>query len=138
MACFLDTNILLYAKSRNTTEFFKRQIAEKLLDRRDCVLSVQVLQEFYVQATRLSRPERFSHEDAVGLIHSWTRFVIQPQTLDLLNLAFVLHDRLRFSYWDCAIIAAALVNDCDTLYTEDLQHDQRIDGLTIVNPFVQQ
>jgi predicted nucleic acid-binding protein len=135
MPCFIDTSILLYAKSTLLSEKHKKSIAEDILQRADCVLSVQVLQEFYVQATRLNRPHSMSHEDAVGLISTWRRFNVQPHTFELLQLAFQICDRLRFSYWDSAIIAAAIMTNCDILYTEDLQHGQIINGIKVVNPF---
>ena len=68
MAAFLDTNILLYSISSAADEAAKRHRALALLDRDDCVISVQVLQEFYVQATRSSRSDPLSHNLAAGLI----------------------------------------------------------------------
>ena len=67
MPHFLDTNILLYSISRNPADALKRELAIALLDRDDGALSVQVLQEFYVQATRATRPRPLPHETAVGL-----------------------------------------------------------------------
>ena len=65
---FVDTNILLYAVSKPTPERederHKRSIALQILDRTDLAMSVQVLQEFSAQATRRSRPDRLSHEQA--------------------------------------------------------------------------
>jgi predicted nucleic acid-binding protein len=125
MPCFIDTNILLYAKSTLPLENQKRLIAEAILRRDDCVLSVQVLQEFYVQVVRPNRPHSMSREDAVALINIWRRFNIQPQTFELLLLAFQICGRPHFSYWDSAIIAAAMMTNCDILCTEDLQHGQK-------------
>jgi len=136
MPCFLDTNILLYAKSTLPTEKQKRLIAEDILRRDDCVLSVKVLQEFYVQAIRPNRPHSMSREDAVALINVWHRFNVQPLTFELLLLAFQICDHLRFSYWDSAIVAAAMMTNCDIPDTEDLQHGQIINGIKVVNPFV--
>ena len=59
---FIDTNVLLYAISRNPEERAKAARANELLADPDLALSVQVLQEFYVQATRASRTDRLSHE----------------------------------------------------------------------------
>lgn len=63
--CVIDTNILLYSISRDPGEVPKREIAIALLDADDIALSVRVLQEFYVQATRSSRPDRLDHDIAV-------------------------------------------------------------------------
>lgn len=132
---FLDTNILLYSISRDPAEVEKRQRAIALLDQDDGALSVQVLQEFYVQATRQSRPDRLPHDIAAGLIRSWTRFPVQEITLPILSSALEIKAAHGFSYWDCAIIAAARALGCRTLYSEDLSHGREIDGVIIANPF---
>ena len=81
---FIDTNILLYSISRDPTEASKRDIAIALLDAENIALSVQVLQEFYVQATRASRPDALAHEIAVGLVRTWLRFKVQEITLPVM------------------------------------------------------
>lgn len=132
IACFIDTNVLLYYFATDPTALHKKTIAETLLDQNDCVLSVQVLQEFYVQVTR---PTRISSDEAERFIISMLRFPIQSQTPELLQLAFDIRRQLKFSYWDSAIVAAAMMTNCDILYTEDLQHGQIINGIKVVNPF---
>ena len=132
---FLDTNVLLYSISRSPCELAKREHAIALLDRDDCALSVQVLQEFYVQATRPSRSNPLPHETAVGLIRAWGRFRVQETTTAVLYAAFEIKARYGFSYWDAALIAAARAMGCATLYTEDLSHGQIIEDLSIVDPF---
>ena len=135
MPHFLDTNILLYSLSRNPEEALKRERAIALLGDDSGALSIQVLQEFYVQATRGSRPDAISHEMAVGLIESWSRFRVQDMTLPVLNMALQIRKTYGFSFWDSAILAAARTLGCDRVYTEDLTHGQVADGLTIVDPF---
>jgi predicted nucleic acid-binding protein len=132
---FLDTNILLYSISRNPAESFKRDRALALLDDDSGALSIQVLQEFYVQATRASRADAVPHELAVGLIEAWSRFRIQAMTLPILNSALRIRKTRGFSFWDSAIVAAALALGCDRVYTEDLAHGQVVDGLAIIDPF---
>jgi predicted nucleic acid-binding protein len=133
---FLDTNILLYSLSRDPREGAKRDRAVKLLDRDDCGLSVQVLQEFYVQATRASRSDALSHDIAVGLMQTWRRFEIQDNTLAVMNGALEIRAAQGFSYWDSAIIAAARALGCAELHTEDLSHGRVVDGVAIINPFL--
>jgi predicted nucleic acid-binding protein len=87
VARFLDTNILLYAISPHPEEAAKRARADALLDQDDGALSVQVLQEFYVQATRTTRVGRLPHELATGLIRAWTRFRVQDMTVSILDAA---------------------------------------------------
>jgi predicted nucleic acid-binding protein len=84
---FLDTNILPYSISRDPTEAAKRRCAIDLLDRDDGALSVQVLQEFYVQATRSMRIDPLPHDVAAGLIRTWTRFQVQEIDLPILYAA---------------------------------------------------
>jgi predicted nucleic acid-binding protein len=84
---FVDTNVLLYAVSTAPEELGKAAVAREILHRRDLALSVQVLQEFYVQATRESRPDRLRHDQAVRLIDSFCRYPAQELTLSILRAA---------------------------------------------------
>jgi predicted nucleic acid-binding protein len=106
-----------------------------LLDRDDGALSVQVLQEFYVQATRPTRPDRLPHDIAAGLVVTWTRFRVQPVTVSIMAAALQIKAAHGFSYWDCAIIAAARALGCAELFTEDMPHGRAVDSVTIVDPF---
>ena len=72
MQHFLDTNILLYSISQDPAESLKRDRAIALLGDDAGALSIQVLQEFYAQATRASRADAISHELAAGLIEAWS------------------------------------------------------------------
>jgi len=134
-ARFLDTNILVYSVVFEANEHDKHTRAVDLLDRDDVALSVQVLQEFYLQATRMSRPQRLTHEEAVGLIARWQRFHVQDMTLAVLNDALAIKGAHRLSYWDSAIIAAARACGCHEVYSEDMAHGQRVAGVRVVNPF---
>ena len=135
MPHFLDTNILLYAISPHPDEAAKQARADALLDQDDGALSVQVLQEFYVQATRATRPGRLPHDLAAGLVQTWTRFKVQDVTPGVLRVALEIKAAHGFSYWDSAIIAAARALGCDRLYSEDLGHGRQVEGVTIINPF---
>lgn len=135
MAVFLDTNVLLYSISGAPDEQAKSDRAQGLLTRTDIVLSVQVLQEFYVQATRASRADRVSREEALAMVESWLRFRIQDNTVEVLKLALDIQGRYGFSYWDSAVVATARAAGCSELYTEDLSHGQVVDGVRIINPF---
>ena len=133
---FVDTNVLLYFVSLSPVDVSKRSRAEDVLRGHDLALSVQVLQEFYTQATRPTRRDRLTDADARDLVLGWTRYPVQALTTSILFAALDIKARHRFSYWDSAIIAAALALDCDTLLTEDMSHGQTVDGLTIINPFL--
>jgi predicted nucleic acid-binding protein len=133
---FLDTNILLYAISRAPAETAKRERALALLDADDWTLSVQVLQEFYVQATRTTKPDRIKPEQAAGLVESWLRFRVQEITVPLLHAALQASTRYQLSYWDAAIIEAARTAGCSEVYSEDLSAGRDYGGVVVVNPFV--
>lgn len=133
---FLDTNILVYSISSAPGESAKRDRARAILDTALPVLSVQVLQEFYVQATRPTRPDALPHAIAAGLVLAWSRFRIVETSVRLVMEALDIKHRSGFSYWDAAILAAAKHAGCDCLYSEDLSHGQVVDGTRIVNPFL--
>ena len=135
MTRFLDTNVLLYSISRNPDERVKRDTAERLLSERDNALSVQVLQEFYVQATRTTRRDALPHEIAAGLIRTWLRFPVQDITVAVTGDALEIKARAGLSYWDAAIVAAARALGCRELLSEDMAHGSTIAGVRIVNPF---
>lgn len=126
---------MLYSISRDPGEAEKRERAIELLDLNDGALSVQVLQEFYVQTTRPTRPDPLPHEIAANLIHTWTRFRVQEIDLVILSAALEIKAAHGFSYWDSAIIAAARALGCRELYSEDMSHGRRVDGVVILNPF---
>ena len=133
---FLDTNILLYKVSQDPAEAERQAIAAEILEADDPYLSVQVLQEFYVQATRPNRADRLLHEEACGLIESWKRYPIVDISTLLFDAALQAKERWQLSYWDAAILEAARLANCETLLSEDLNHGQSYEGVRVVNPFV--
>jgi predicted nucleic acid-binding protein len=132
---FVDTNVLLYAVSTAAEERDKARAARAILDRDDLALSVQVLQEFYVQATRPTKPERLTHEQATALIEAFCRFPVQEMTLPLLTASLETRNRYQISLWDAAIIEAARSLGCNKVLTEDLSHGQSFDGVVVECPF---
>ncbi len=132
---FIDTNVLLYAVNILPEEADKRAIAHGILNSDDCALSVQVLQEFYVQATRKTRTGALTHPEAIAMITVWRRFPVQAQTVEVLDRALSIKERHMLSFWDSAIIAAASILQCGTVLTEDMQDGQVVDGVRVVNPF---
>ena len=132
---FADTNILLYAVSRDPKEQDKAARANGILAARDVALSVQVLQEFYVQATRESRPDPLTHEQAAGLVESFLRFPVLEITTELMLAAAATRQRFGISYWDAAILEAARSLGCDVVLSEDLSDGQDYAGVKVENPF---
>jgi predicted nucleic acid-binding protein len=135
MTRFIDTNVLLYSISRDPAEAPKRDIAIALLDNEDVALSVQVLQEFYVQATRATRLDALPHEIAVGLLRTWLRFKVQEITLPVMVSALEIKASYGLSYWDAAIVAAARALGCRELLSEDMSHGREFEDVIINNPF---
>ena len=135
---FVDTNVLLYAVSALSEDADKRLRALNLLTTGELALSVQVLQEFYHQATRASRPGAITQDNALQFIESISHFPVQDVTHDVFRAGVTISKRFRLSYWDGAILAAARALGCDGVYTEDLSTEQDYDGLRVINPFTDQ
>lgn len=132
---FVDTNILLYAISRAPEEQAKAERARAILADRDLGLSIQVLQEFYVQATRVSRPDPITHQQATRLIESFLRFPVQEITTRVLFAALTTRERFSISYWDAAIIEACRALGCNVVLSEDLADGEDYAGVRVENPF---
>jgi predicted nucleic acid-binding protein len=132
---FVDTNVLLYAISRDPDEQDKARRANGILAQRDVALSVQVLQEFYVQATRERRPDRLSHVQAMRLVESFLRFPVAQISTGVLLAAMASRDRFGISYWDAAILEAARSLGCEVVLSEDLSDGRDYAGVRVENPF---
>jgi predicted nucleic acid-binding protein len=132
---FIDTTVLLYSISQDRTEARKHERAVALLEEDDLALSVQVLQEFYVQATRADRPDALPADLAADLIRAWMRFPVQETTALIHEAALEIEAAHGLPYWDSTIVAAAQALGCQELHSEDLRHGQQVGGVTIVNPF---
>lgn len=131
---FLDTNVL-YAVSTAPEEVDKRRRANEVLAARDLGLSVQVLQEFYVQSTRASRRDPLTHQEAMGLLESFLRFPVLELDVELVGAAAATRQDHRISYWDAAIIEAARALGCDVVLSEDLSAGYDYGGVRVDNPF---
>lgn len=132
---FVDTNILLYAISRDPAEEAKATIANEIIDGGGIVLSVQVLQEFYVQATRATREDAITHDQAAALVEAWCRFPVQVTNVEVMRAALATRSRFDISYWDAAILEAARALGCSVVLSEDLDDATDYDGLRVEDPF---
>lgn len=136
---FIDTNVLVYAFDRSDPrrQALAAELLVGLLDQRAAVLSVQVLREFYVVATRkIAAP--ISHDQACDIIRSLTVLHVVDDTLALFEEGLEVCQGHQLSLWDALIVVAARAGGCAVLYTEDLTHDQVINGVRVVNPFVRE
>jgi predicted nucleic acid-binding protein len=126
---FLDTNVLLYLLSADAA---KADRAEALLAEGGTV-SVQVLNEFAAVAIRKLGMAVGEVRDVLSAVRAVCAVV--PVDLATHDLGLDLVERYRVSIYDALIVAAAQKADCKTLYSEDLQHGQRLGSVTIRNPF---
>ena len=130
---FIDTNILIYSMDQFDPE--KRQRCRALLKtlRNDLrgVISTQVMQEFYVAATKKLGADPLVVKDILNLLERFETVVIIP---DIIKEAIDCGIINRLSFWDALIVAAAERANCETLWTEDLNDGQIIRGVRIENP----
>jgi predicted nucleic acid-binding protein len=136
VASFVDTNILIYAEDRDAKDkhLVARDLIVELWDSREGVLSIQVLQEFYVNVTRkLKKP--LSASKAREIVEEYLTWTIVDNTGRMLLDAIELQRKAQLSFWDSLVVQAAIDSGCNKLYSEDLNAGQRIGSVTIVNPF---
>lgn len=131
---FVDTNVLLYAASSAPSDAAERDAARRILQEHHWGTSVQVLQEFYVNATGKLR-EQIPPQSMRVFIRLLLTRPIANTTPELFTRAIDISRRYRISYWDAAIVAAAAHLGCGTLYTQDLNSGQTYEGVTAVDPF---
>jgi len=134
----LDTNIIIYSFDDTAPE--KQAIALELIERavktEDGCISAQVIQE-----TLFALTSKFKHlitaSDLLNYLETVLESLYHPlPAMPLYRDVLSIRERWKFGFYDALIIAAALALECDRLYTEDFQHGQRIEGLSIVNPFL--
>ena len=131
---FIDTNILVYADDAFDPR--KQQLALDLLvdlrARQEAVLSTQVLQEYFVTATRMLGLEAHVARQRVT---QFGRFELIQPTLAMLLAAMDLLQNRSLSFGDALIVQTASAARCHVLYSEDMQAGARIGNVLIVNPF---
>ncbi|MFZ0727988.1 MAG: PIN domain-containing protein [Desulfobacterales bacterium] len=134
---FIDSNILIYAHDRDAGE--KNKIAAAILkhlwETKTGVLSVQVLQEFYVNVTR-KIPNPLPKPKAREIIHSYFVWHIELNDIRTILMASEFEERHQLSFWDALIVAAACTVKAEKILTEDLNHGQEIEAVLIENPFL--
>ena len=134
--CFADTNIFLYAASKDPADQGKRKQARALLESEDVAISAQVMQEFFDAAARKKRLG-ISEAEASHIITAMMEFPVLPVTAQLVQQAIGQKSKHGISYWDAAIVAAAQELGCEVIYSEDLNDGQNYSGVIVRNPFVQ-
>ena len=130
---FLDTNIILYAISTEDND--KHSIAKPIV-LSESTISAQVINE---SSVNLIKKLKFTEEMVQKFINSaYQRFNVIELSRNVFIRASELRKQYNFSYYDSVIVAAALIANCNILYSEDMQDGLIVDNLlTIVNPFKQ-
>jgi predicted nucleic acid-binding protein len=132
---FIDTNVLIYAHDVDAKR--KQEAAKRILrglwSDRTGVLSMQVLQEFYVNVTR-KIPHPISKESARLVVSTYSIWCIETTPTEI-SSAFRIEDEPRIGFWDALIVASAIRSGATRLLSEDLNAGQTISGISIENPF---
>ena len=132
---FIDSNIFIYAYTGDDEQ--KHIIARNLLryhvSSNDIILSVQILNEFYAVMARYNYPHS---EIKLCLDEIIEQVKVMPIALGTIRKCIIIKEQYGYSWWDSLVLASALENDCEVLYSEDMQSNQIIENrLKIVNPF---
>ena len=129
---FLDSNVLIYLYSEDEPE--KANLALKCAQEPDAWISTQVLNEV---SNVMYRKQKLAYGDILSVVQELqNNFQITTVTPRTIEQALLLGERYRYSYFDCLMLASSLEQSCAVLYSEDMQHEQVIEGsLRIVNPF---
>ena len=132
---FFDTNVLVYADDEDAPVAKQRCAVELVAEHRRAgtgVVSLQVLQEYFVTVTRKLHLDATVARRKVELLAEFD--VATPDLTDVLA-AIDLHRLHGFSFWDALVLRAAKQSGCAVLLSEDLQDKREVDGVRIVNPF---
>ena len=133
---FLDTNVLLYAYDLTAGQRHTRasELVLQLARAHEAVVSVQVMQEFYVNAvSKIAQP--LTYEQVLPRLEAFSRwYVHSPLPADVVVATRLAH-RYQLSFWDSMVVLSAIRMKCEVLWTEDLNHGQIIEGVEIRNPF---
>ena len=132
-AAFVDTSVWVYAHLKSPGDARHGRALALVQSRADWVISPQVVAEYYNVMLRNAQTDAWIQANLRAM---FARTRLQPANADVVSTALDLRNRHGFSFWDCQIVAAALLARCTTLLTEDLQHGQLIDErLHVTNPF---
>jgi len=130
---FIDSNIFLYAF--NNDDIDKQKVATKIImsENSSYYISLQVINEV---SNNMLRKLQFTNTEIKDFINdSYERYRVYNITKDTFLLACDIRDKYNISYYDSLILSSAINSNCNILYSEDMQHNQKIENLTIINPF---
>ena len=130
----VDTNILVYAHAGDEPQ--KRKVARKVLsthlEDQTAVFSTQVLQEYFVAATRIGLPAEIAQQH----VATYAQANVVQVTTELILAAIDLHRLHKLSFWDALMWAYADINGLTEIISEDFQHGRLYGRVRIRNPFL--
>ena len=133
---FLDTNLWVYLYTKDPAK--KSTVVARLIANQGqtLIVSTQILGELY---NVLTRKKLFTKPETAAIIRQITlTFPVRAIDTAKVLMALEISDRYGFSYWDSLVVATALLEDCRILYSEDMHHEQMVEGKTqIINPLLE-
>jgi predicted nucleic acid-binding protein len=135
MNCFADTNLIVYVTDPAELEkrVYVRDFLAQIIRHHTLVLSPQSLNECYRVVTE--KRGLMPRSDAQRFIKAWLKYSIAPYDFEVTQRAWRIQDRHGFGWWDSLLLASASLAGCQYFLSEDMQHEQVIDEMTIVDPF---
>ena len=131
---FIDTNILVYTLDKNDKSKNERArcVLQKIIDKHYPVISTQVINEFYIVATKKLNADPIIVKN---IVHNFKNMEIVHTDLQLIEEAIDISILTQLSFWDSLIIAAAEKANCELIFSEDLHAGQTYRGVLLLNPF---
>jgi predicted nucleic acid-binding protein len=135
MNCFADTNLIVYTLDPLEPE--KRRHAKDFLtwiiNHHTLILSAQSLNECYRVVTE--RRGLMPRNEARRFVYALSDYCTASYDFRVIQTAWKIQDKHGYGWWDCMLLAAASSARCDVFLSEDMKHEERVEGLIILNPF---
>jgi predicted nucleic acid-binding protein len=133
--CFVDTNVLVYTVDPDEPERRSRaiELVRHAIEKSALVLSPQSLNECYRVITE--RRRMMPRLDARRFIAGLSPYCVAPLGYETTRQAWRIQDATNFSWWDCMLLASALLAGVRYFLSEDMGHERQVEGMTILNPF---
>jgi len=135
MNCFADTNLIVYTMDPTETKkrLFAKDFLNLIIDHHTLVLSPQSLNEFYRVVTEKRR--LIARTDAQAIVWGLSKFCTAPYDFEVTQHAWQIQNQYGYGWWDSMLLASASLADCEFFLSEDMKHEQKIESMTILNPF---
>ena len=133
---FVDTNVLAYAFdiSAGVKHEKAKEIVENCWHSENCIISTQVLEEFFICLTK-KIPTPVDSNTVRQIIRDFLKWRTVAIDGDIILEAIDIHERYKYSFWDSMIISSAIEGGANIIFSEDFSNSQIIKGIVIKNPF---